>query len=118
MDDRLSPSSLKKPPKGEPHFPWWVPVALVLILSGPFLLEPKDHAALAHDDRRLVILSPHHESIRQEFGDAFASDWFQRTGERVYLDWRIPGGSSEIFLFLKSEFLGAFQEAFELQHGR
>jgi ABC-type Fe3+ transport system substrate-binding protein len=118
MDEPLSPSSFKKPPKGEPRFPWWVPVALLLILSGPFLLEPKDHAALAHDDRRLVILSPHHESIRQEFGDAFASDWFQRTGEEVYLDWRIPGGSSEIFLFLKSEFLGAFQEAFELQQGR
>ena len=118
MDEPLSPTSFKKPPKGEPHFPWWVPVALLLILSGPFLLEPKDHAALAHYDRRLVILSPHHESIRQEFGDAFASDWFQRTGEEVYLDWRIPGGSSEIFLFLKSEFLGAFQEAFELQQGR
>ena len=118
MDDPVSPISFNKRSKGDSHFPWWVPVALLLILLGPFLLKPNDHAALTHYDRRLVILSPHHESIRQEFGEAFAAHWFQRTGEQVYLDWRTPGGSSEIFLFLKSEFLGAFQQAFERQEGR
>jgi ABC-type Fe3+ transport system substrate-binding protein len=118
MDDPVSPISFNKRSKGDSHFPWWVPVALLLILLGPFLLKPNDHAALTHYDRRLVILSPHHESIRQEFGEAFAAQWLQRTGEQVYLDWRTPGGSSEIFLFLKSEFLGAFQQAFERQEGR
>ena len=88
--------------------------ALVLTLVGPFLLRSADTTAPMTYDRRLVILSPHNERIRKEFGRAFAKDWKARTGETLYLDWRIPGGSSEIAMFLKSEFGGAFQ--YEWQH--
>jgi len=88
---------------------WWVVVALLVTLAGPFLLKPKSSDSSSHHDRRLVILSPHNERVRHEIGQAFADDWKARTGETVYLDWRIPGGSSEISLFIKSEFAGAFQ---------
>lgn len=88
---------------------WLVLLALLATLAGPFLLKP-DQSVTAQDyDRRLVILSPHNERVRQEIGHAFATDWKTRTGERVYVDWRIPGGASEVALFLKSEFAGAFE---------
>lgn len=92
---------------------WWTLPALVFVLAAPFLLKPEEADTAAHYDRRLVILSPHNERIRQEIGHAFTSDWLARTGERVYLDWRIPGGSSEIALFLKSEFASAFRHYWE-----
>ncbi len=92
---------------------WWVALALLATLAGPFLLKPKEAGTAAHYDRRLVILSPHNERVRQEIGRAFAADWLARTGETVYLDWRIPGGSSEIALFLKSEYAGAFRHYWE-----
>ena len=47
-------------------------------------------------DDSLVILSPHNESIRNEFGEAFAAYWRGKTGRSVYVDWRTPGGTSEI----------------------
>jgi ABC-type Fe3+ transport system substrate-binding protein len=88
---------------------YWVVMALLATLAGPFLLQPKASVSATDHDRRLVILSPHNERVRHEIGQAFADDWKTRTGETVYLDWRIPGGSSEISLFMKSEFAGAFQ---------
>lgn len=91
----------------------WVLPALVSVLIAPFLLRSEEADTAAHYDRRLVILSPHNERIRQETGHAFTRYWLKQTGEKVYLDWRMPGGSSEIALFLKSEFAGAFRHYWE-----
>lgn len=99
------------------HWAWaWkkelaVGLALTSTLAGPFLLSSgTGGGASAGDyDRRLVLVSPHHESIREEFGRAFAGHWQAKTGERVFVDWRVPGGTSEIARLLKSEYLAAFQ---------
>ena len=56
---------------------------------------------------RLVILTPHNESIRQEFGEAFAAYWKQQTGRSVYVDWRTPGGTSEIRMVLDAGYKAA-----------
>ena len=84
-------------------------LAWLATLAAPFLLRPEQADFARQADRRLVILTPHNERVRHEIGQAFVADWKARTGETVYLDWRIPGGSSEIILFLTSEFAGAFQ---------
>ncbi len=84
-------------------------LAMLATLVGPFLLKPKESSAPAKYDRRLVIVTPHHESIREEFGKGFARYWKARTGEVVFMDWRVPGGTSEIAMMLKSEFIAAFQ---------
>lgn len=86
-----------------------VGAALLAVLVGPFVLRPAGSVAPSSYDRRLVIITPHHEKIRQEFGRAFAKYWKDKTGELVFVDWRVPGGTSEIAMFLKSEFTGAFQ---------
>lgn len=93
-------------------------LALLLTLVGPFLLKPKDSTAPLRYDRRLVIITPHHDRIREEFGQAFAADWKQRTGQVVFIDWRVPGGTSEIAMLLKSEAMAAFQQHWIHQLGR
>src|SRR6188472_2170524 len=58
-------------------------------------------------DDTLVILSPHNESIRQEFGEVFAAHWKKSTGRSIYIDWRTPGGTSEIRMVLDAGFKAA-----------
>lgn len=84
-------------------------LALLLTLAAPWLLKPRESSAPSRYDRRLVIITPHHEKIRHEFGVAFARHWKQTTGETLHVDWRVPGGTSEISMFLRSEFAAAFR---------
>ncbi len=73
----------------------WVALALAVVLGVPFLLRPASKAEAAAS-RKLVILTPHVPQIRYEFERAFAR-WHEREfGERVAIDWRVPGGTSEI----------------------
>lgn len=58
-------------------------------------------------DDHLVVLTPHNESIRQEFGEAFAAWWKGRTGRSMHIDWRTPGGTSEIRMVLDAGFKAA-----------
>lgn len=93
-------------------------LALFLTLTAPFLLRSKNSSTPGSFDRRLVILSPHNERVRQEIGHAFARHWKAKTGETLYVDWRIPGGASEIAMFLRSEFTSAFEFLYENQLGK
>jgi ABC-type Fe3+ transport system substrate-binding protein len=81
---------------------------LLATLAAPFLLKPRDSVAPRHYDRRLVILTPHHEKIRHEFGLAFTEYWKQKHREALYVDWRVAG-TSEAALILRSEYAGAFE---------
>ena len=65
-------------------------LALLVTLSAPFLLKPKESVAPTKYDRRLVIISPHNEKIRDEFGAAFTKFWKEKRGEKIYVDWRVP----------------------------
>ena len=81
---------------------------LVLIVALPMALRRQTvtiHSRNADDT--LVILSPHNESIRQEFGEAFAAHWKTKTGRSIYIDWRSPGGTSEIRMVLDAGYKAA-----------
>lgn len=93
-------------------------LAMLLTLIGPFLLKPKQSTAPAHYDRRLIIITPHHDRIREEFGQAFAAHWKKSTGQTLFIDWRVPGGTSEIAMLIKSEATAAFQQHWELKLGQ
>ncbi|MEZ5386939.1 MAG: extracellular solute-binding protein [Prosthecobacter sp.] len=84
--------------------------AMLLTMTGPFLLKPEQSTAPARYDRRLVIITPHHDRIREEFGQAFAAHWKETTGQTLFIDWRVPGGTSEIAMLIKSEAVAAFQQ--------
>lgn len=86
-----------------------VTLALLLTLVAPFALRPAQSTAPSHYDRRLVVITPHHDRIRAEFARAFAAHWKKTKGETLFIDWRVPGGASDIAMFLKSEYAAAFQ---------
>lgn len=81
---------------------------LGLIIGLPLALR-RETATASPDtaDDRLVILSPHNESIRKEFGEAFAGWWQERTGRTIYVDWRTPGGTSEIRMMIDAGYKAA-----------
>jgi len=81
---------------------------LVAVIAAPILLRrDSDLAEAGHGDDRLVIITPHNETIRSEFGEAFAKHWKQKTGRSLNIDWRIPGGTSDITRVLDSSFKAA-----------
>jgi len=84
-------------------------VLLLLVLALPFLLRGAIREPVPRDGERLVIMTPHNETIRWEFGDAFSRHMKEVHGKSVYIDWRNPGGTSEIAKVINSEFHAAFQ---------
>ena len=83
--------------------------ALLLVLSLPFLVRATAggtaqtaSGGAGKDAPKLVIVTPHVEQIRDEFGRAFAR-WHLRTqGSAVTVDWRAPGGTADIMKQLEA----------------
>jgi iron(III) transport system substrate-binding protein len=81
---------------------------LAALLIIPFALRP----AVVVDDpdaETLVVLTPHNEAIRYEFERGFQRHMWERHQRKVRIDWRTPGGGSEIARYLTSEFRAAFE---------
>ena len=92
--------------------PFAVFAALALILVLPFALKPKE-SLLATAQDSLVIVTPHNEAIRYEFSRAFGEFYKEKTGRTIRIDWRLPGGTSEIARYLKGEYYAAFEYAWK-----
>ena len=92
-------------------------VALVAIIALPFILRPKQ-AAPEKSDLNVVIITPHNEAIRSEFGRGFRAWYRQRTGKTVQLDWRVVGGTSDITRYLESEYIASFKNYWVGKLGR
>ncbi len=83
----------------------YTPIILFLVvLIAPFILRAM-HGGAARVSNRvpdalpLVIVTPHVESIRREYAEAF-SRWYEgKYGRPVAIDWRNYGGSSSIVRF-------------------
>ncbi len=83
-------------------------LALAAVVVCPFLLRP-ERSVLRGADATLVIITPHNEALRHEFGAGFQRWYEAKTGKRVALDWRVVGGTSEITRYLEGEYVAAFQ---------
>jgi iron(III) transport system substrate-binding protein len=82
--------------------------SLGLVLAVPFLFRQSEiSSSLAEDD--LIIVSPHNEAIRSEFTRAFAAYYLKSTGRSVRIDWRLPGGTTDIVRYLNSEVEASFR---------
>jgi len=53
----------------------------------------------------LQVISPHPQSIQNEFGGAFEDYYRERTGYECKVVWRDMGGTSDDLRFIKSEFV-------------
>lgn len=92
-------------------------LSFVAILGVPFALHATNPAPARNvAGETLVIVTPHVPQIRDEFGKAF-DRWHRRVhGSPAYVDWRAPGGTTEIIKLLQDQFLariraGAFDFA-------
>ena len=97
---------------------WPLLLALAAVLAGPILWRPKGGHGTHADELVLVIVTPHNEAIRSEFGRAFADQYYIKTNRHVRVDWRTPGGTSEIGRYLESEYAAAFRNHWEHNLGR
>ncbi len=79
-------------------------VALAVVIGVPFLFKPKE-ATPDPNALRLIIITPHNEQIRYEFERGF-DRWYRKSfdDQGVVIDWRTPGGTSEIRKQLVSEY--------------
>jgi hypothetical protein len=82
--------------------------ALALLIAAPLCLREPQSAPGAGADA-LVIISPHNEAIRFEFSRAFEEFYREKTGRNVHIDWRLPGGTTEIVRYLNAEFEAGFR---------
>lgn len=91
-------------------------LTLAVIIALPFAFRHKPEAgAWREGDPVLVIISPHNEAIRYEFGVGF-SKWHEArykrpdgTPQPVRLDWRNIGGTTEISRYLQGEYATSTQ---------
>ncbi|MFN0132529.1 MAG: ABC transporter substrate-binding protein [Phycisphaerales bacterium] len=80
-----------------------VVIALGLILGVPFIMRPRS-VEVRRDAATIVIVTPHVQQIRSEFGEAF-SRWHERVyKEPIAVDWRTPGGTSDIRKQLEAQY--------------
>ena len=84
-------------------------VAFLVIVGVPFVFRPAA-ATPDPDALSLIIITPHNEQIRTEFEIAF-DKWHRKHygGRGVEIDWRTPGGTSEIRKQLFAEYEAAMK---------
>jgi len=88
---------------------WTLVVSLGVVLALPFILRPQEAkrhegAAAPLPTRKLILISPHWEGIREEFGRAFSRWTERRFGHRTTLEWLDVGGTSDALRYVLSEF--------------
>ena len=82
-----------------------VPVLLVIL---PLALRPSaDWSPSAQE--RLVIITPNSEQIKYEFEHAFRKWYKEHRGHDVMIDWRSPGGTSDIVRYINDRFEAEFR---------
>ncbi|HYP16482.1 MAG TPA: ABC transporter substrate-binding protein, partial [Opitutus sp.] len=92
-------------------------LTLALTVALPFLLRP-ERRATERADETLIVITPHNEAIRHEFGAAFRRWYRAKTGRSIAVDWRVIGGTSEIARFLQSEYVASFRHHWTRVLGR
>ena len=85
-------------------------VLIVVVVALPFVFRvEEEQTGWQPGDPELVIISPHNEAIRYEFGNAFSA-WHKASyGRPVRVDWRVIGGTTEIMRYLAAEYVSAFR---------
>ena len=64
-------------------------------VAAPLALRDTDSDGIDQADLRLDVITPHTETLRREFGEAFSAYWEERSGDSVYVNFLVPGGTSE-----------------------
>src|SRR5258705_9242772 len=80
-------------------------ILFLLILGLPFLLRSAlTSAPTHHASARIVVVTPHNQDIRREFGYAFSKWHLEHYNEDVEIDYRTPGGTNDIKRLLENTY--------------
>ena len=79
------------------------------VLFGVPLFFRSDRVNPSKDAHKVIIISPHNEQIRHEFGVGFAKWHKDKYGEDAQVVWSVPGGTSEIRRMLQSQYTHAIE---------
>ncbi len=94
-----------------------VVVLLAAVVGLPFAFRPGQRPSATDGDAlTLVVITPHNEQIRYETARAFSRWHEERFGRPVAIDWRTPGGASDIRRILQSQYTAALRRS--LQTGK
>ena len=86
---------------------------IAIVVSLPILLKHGEHKSFDYADDVVVVITPHNEAIRFELEEGFR-DWYkEKTGRNVVIDWRSPGSTGDIILYVDSMFTNAFRVFWE-----
>jgi iron(III) transport system substrate-binding protein len=87
-----------------------IAICFAALIGVPLLFRPSGASSPRSGDALgLIIITPHNEQIRYEFGRGFEA-WHQRKfGRPVHVIFNVPGGTSEIRKMLEAQFLAALE---------
>ncbi len=89
---------------------WVILLISGLVIALPFLFRQAPQVTDWHEgDPELVVITPHNEAIRFEFGQGFSHWHQQHYGKPVKIDWRSLGGTTEIMRYLDASFLASYR---------
>ena len=87
------------------------------ILAIPFLFRPAAPAGKTDGEtERLVIITPHNETIKYEWEQAFRKHYRKKFGKDIVFDYRAPGGTSDIMRYIADRYQTEFRRYCE-EHG-
>lgn len=91
-------------------------VLLLIVLGVPFAMSGVKRGDMHSEGaRKLIVVTPHVPQIRDEFARAFSAWHLREYGEAVVIDYRTPGGTSEIRKQLSAMFTDAVKRQFDDQ---
>jgi ABC-type Fe3+ transport system substrate-binding protein len=86
---------------------------LIILIAIPLILRPHSDGGDFPGKERLIIITPHAEPIKYEFEHAFTQYYRERFGKDIALDWRSPGGTSDIVRYINDRFEASFRQYWE-----
>ena len=90
--------------------------ALAALLAMPFLLAPSGESVkrlAAAPDETLVIISAHNKALRDEYEQAFTKWYKAKYNRSIRLDFRNPGGTSDIMRYIADRYETEFRRLYE-----
>ncbi|MFG0306097.1 MAG: ABC transporter substrate-binding protein [Phycisphaerales bacterium JB040] len=88
-----------------------IAIALAVILGVPFAmsLTAEGGSDVPADAPRLIVVTPHVQQIQEEFAHAFDQWHRSQFGSPVAVDYRTPGGTTEIRRQLEAQYIAALK---------
>lgn len=80
-------------------------IPILVLIAIPFLLRPSgERDVFENAPEKIVIITPHTESVRNEFARAFREYYKEKHGSDIAIEWRNVGGTSDIVRFIADRF--------------